>query len=275
MVEHFGAEPDLPTRIALVQATAALGGKPAGRFLASVVGVPRRGASDVLPALDLAAELHSPALLSLLPEAAALSREALDGAGAHHWVGRWMLGGADDDGERALQLAAVAASAAAERLEPVPALIGLLEDRDAEVRATAAHALRLITNVTYRTNWAEGDATARAKGLSRWKAAYNRTREASRAAWLVMGFRAEGYRVPTLQQKHLWELVRATTGGDHLSYNAQRLLVRLTDHDPESTSWSKNDACQHWLRWLKKRRKAYKLKKPPRKVVGACYSPAF
>jgi murein endopeptidase len=274
LVEGFDGERDLPTRIAMVQAVARLGGREAGRFLTTQVGVPRRGAGDVLPALDVAAQLHSPALLSLLPEAAALSREAIVGADLTSRMGRWFLGASDDDAARAVQLTAVAASAHAQRLEPIGALIGLLEDRDAGVRMTAAHALRMITNVTYRTDWAGGTHEAHAKGLMRWRAAYNRSRKASRAAWLVMGFRAEGYKVPTLQQKHLWELVRATTGGDHLSYNAQRLLVRLTDHAPESLNWSKNDACQHWLRWLKKRRKAYKLKKPPRKLVGACYSPA-
>jgi hypothetical protein len=132
----------------------------------------------------------------------------------------------------------------------------------------------MITNVTYRTDWLDGERAGREAGLARWRAAWRRSHQAPRAAWMVMGFRAEGYGVPAIQQKHLWELVRATAGADHLSYNAQRILPRLTDHQPPSASWSKNDACQHWLRWLKKRRRAFELDKPPGKTVAACYAPA-
>ena len=90
-----------------------------------------------------------------------------------------------------------------------------------------------------------------------------------------LSLRAEGYEVPSIDRRHLWELVRATTGGDHLSYNAQRLLERITKHQPPSLEWSKNDACQHWLSWLKKRRESFDLDAPPKKVTRACYSPAF
>ncbi|HHH27149.1 MAG TPA: HEAT repeat domain-containing protein [Polyangiaceae bacterium] len=271
LVERFGKESDLATRVALVSAVGELGGKDAGTFLADAVGLPERDPRRTLPAMGLAARLHSPALLTLLPQAAALSRQAV-GRG----IEGWLFEGAETSARHqdALQLAAIAAAARADRMEPIPRLIALLEDRDATLRELAAHTLRMVTNVTYRVDWTD-DELEREQGLGRWRSAWERTRQAPRGAWLVMGFRAEGYDVPSIQQKHLWELVRATTGGDHLSYNAQRLLARLTDHEPESASWSKNDACQHWLRWLKRRRRAFKLDKPPGKTVAACFAPAL
>ena len=237
--------------------------------------MPQRDPRRALPAMDLAAGLHSPALLTLLPEAASLSRDVL--TGGEGGIDGWLLDGsvASARADTVVQLAAIAAAGRADRMEPIPRLIALLEDRDPTVRELAAHTLRMVTNVTYRVDWTHGDPAERDKGLSRWRAAWNRTRLAPRGAWLVMGFVAEGYRVPSIQQKHLWELVRATTGEDHVSYNAQRLLARLTDHEPPSTTWSKNDACQHWLKWLKRRRSAFKLDKPPGKTVAACFAPAF
>lgn len=274
LVARFDRERDLSARLALVSAVGELGGEQAGAFLADAVGSPTRDPRRALPAMDLAATIHSPALLTLLPEAASLSRDALTD---HDTViARWLLEGSEASAQDAttLQLAAIAAAGRADRMEPIPRLIALLDDRDAAVRELAAHTLRMVTNVTYRVDWTNGETSDRERGLQRWRAAWERTRLAPRGAWLVMGFRAEGYDVPAIQQKHLWELVRATTGADHVSYNAQRLLTRLTDHEPPSTTWSKNDACQHWLKWLKRRRSAFALDKPPGKTVAACFAPA-
>ena len=90
----------------------------------------------------------------------------------------------------------------------------------------------------------------------------------------ITGFRAAGYQIPKLSQRHAWELVRASAGADHLSHNAQRVLMRLFDHHPPTATWRKGDACQYWLRWLKRRRKGYRLAKPPTKTVTACYRPS-
>jgi hypothetical protein len=101
---------------------------------------------------------------------------------------------------------------------------------------------------------------------------WQRSRGATRNAWLATGFDAAGYRVNRrLGQKQAWQLVAATGGYDHLSYNAQRVLMRLFDHHPPSLSWSKGDACRYWLKWLRARSATYGLGRPPAKTKRACH----
>jgi hypothetical protein len=64
--------------------------------------------------------------------------------------------------------------------------------------------------------------------------------------------------------------VRATSAADHLSFNAQRTLMRLFDHRPASLSWKKQDACLHWLRWMMARRHSYQLAAPTSDLARAC-----
>ena len=248
---RFRREDDEQVKVAIVHAVADLGGAAAGRFLHHAVGEPRPSTAQLWPALSAAASIRGPALLSLLPT-------LID----------------TTSGSRIVQLAAVAAAARAERLEPVPRLIALLDDRDPSMRHLSGHALRMATNLGYGVRWAEGDPTHLAKGRQRWTGAWHRSASAPRDAWLITGFRAAGYQIPKLSQRHAWELVRASAGADHLSHNAQRVLMRLFDHHPPTATWRKGDACQYWLRWLKRRRKGYRLAKPPTKTVTACYRPS-
>ncbi len=44
---------------------------------------------------------------------------------------------------------------------------------------------------------------------------------------------------------------------DHLSYNAQRVLMRVAKREPATLSWSKADADFYWRRWFERRRKRY------------------
>jgi hypothetical protein len=138
----------------------------------------------------------------------------------------------------------------------------------------AGHALRMITNVDYDVAWEREEEAYRPRleqGRQRYRAAWSKSLGAPRDSWLITGFTAAGYRIPVLRQKHTWEIVRATAGSDHLSYNAQRVLMRLFDEHPPSGSWAKRDACQWWLAWLKRRHKGLGLEKPPTDVVAACY----
>ena len=149
------------------------------------------------------------------------------------------------------------------------ALIALLEDRSAEIRGQAGRALRMITNLSYGVSWTSAPVADRDKGLARWRGAWNRSRGAPRDAWLLTGFKAAGYKVPRFTQKHSWELVRAVAGADHISNNAQDVLIRLLDHRPPRRSWSRGDACIYWHRWLKLRRERYRLDTPPAKTTRA------
>ncbi len=271
---RFAAEPELGVRIALLDAAAALPSRASGELLASAVGSPHLPPAPA-PPLAAADALRGPALLGLL------AQRASDIAPGPHsdswrtldeWFGGTLLRAARDAYTQ--QLAAIDAAAKAERLEPVQPLVAMLSDRDPIIRTRAAKALRLITNFAYGIDWADGSQLMQNKGRERWRAAYDRSRTAARSAWLVTGFRAAGYKVRSLHREAMWELVRAIVGGDHTSFNAQRTLMRITKHHPPTLTWSKNDACQYWLRWVRARRSRYKLKKPPRNTVNACYAPA-
>ncbi len=299
---RFGQERDALVRIAMVQAVGTLGGPTAGRFLSTAVGHPEPEPDRLLRAFGAVPTMVGPArlsLLRLLPDTAvALSHRLrtlgllddgsspelgrLGGLGA--LLSETLLGSAPTDQtrpdprrpdqRRLVQLAAIEAASKSRRLEPVPALIGLLEDRDATVRASVGRALRMITNLSYRVRWASASLEQRTKGLERWRAAWQRSRGAPRDAWLITGFKAAGYKVPRLSQKRTWELLRAVAGADHLSVNAQAVLVRLLNHRPPGATQSKNEACQYWLRWIRTRRKQYQLDKPPAKTTQACFRPA-
>ena len=275
LVAQYEREDEPTVAVALIQTIGELGGAGAGRFLADAVGAPRLDPERLLPTLQRASSVRGPALLTLLPDTAAVW---LDGnpEGRQPWL--WQIERAlspdaahGESEARLRQLAAIAASARAERLEPVAPLIELLRDGDAGVRASAAYALRAITNLDYGVSWDDAPAAERERGEQRWRAAYQRSKGAPRTSWLATGFLAAGYQVRQVSQKHMWEIVRAVAGSDHLSFNAQRLLVRLTDHHPPLEDWAKSDACQYWLRWIKARRAGFDLEKPPAKTVAACY----
>ncbi|MEM1034306.1 MAG: penicillin-insensitive murein endopeptidase [Myxococcota bacterium] len=265
LVARFDDEPSLEVQRAILGAVGALGGKGAGRFLAAAVGQPRPMPGDAwLPmvASTMGARAPDPVLRllpSLVPGALLASRN---------------LSAAGDTHQRALQRAALEAMVRAERLEPVAAAIEMLTDPDPELRQRAARALRHTTNLTYHVDWVAADRAALARGVARWRAALARSPTASRRDWLVTGFRGAGFDVPALRQRHAWALVRAVAGPEHLSFNAQRTLMRLFDHTPPSLDWDRGDACRYWRRWLGGRRQRYRLERPPAAVASACHRPS-
>jgi HEAT repeat protein/murein endopeptidase len=263
LVHRFEHETDVEAALAIIQAVGAIGGKTAGGFLASAVGRPSLDPRVRWSTLDAAATVRGPALFGLLPEAAIAASELARDHGL-------VLPGLERSEGLVLRLAAIEAASRSERLEPVEPLIELLTDRDPRVRVQAAEALRMITNLTYHVAWDAASAATRSAAVDRWRAAFSQTKKAPRRAWLALGFTAAGYRVPELRQKHAWELVRAVAGADHNSYNAQRALMELFDHHPPSLSWSKGEACRHWLRFIEGRRASYSLERPPDKVLRIC-----
>jgi len=144
-----------------------------------------------------------------------------------------------------------------ERTEPVEELVELLASADPAVRRAGARALRHLTNHRFGEDWGTGDAEKRRADIESWRDWIANHGDEPREAWLRKGFRAAGYEVDRLDGSHVWALCRAVEDRDHLSYNAQRTLMRIADRYPESLSWSKEDARVFWTRWFERRRSRY------------------
>ncbi len=266
LTKHFAREDSPAVRIAITQSIGQIGGRDAGRFLARAVGTPQQTAANVLTGVSAAIDLGGPTLLAILPQAVSLSRDSF----FTMWLGA--APGPSEHGARRLQaqLVAIEAAAKSERLEPMKRLIALLADPRPIVRDRAAYALRMLTNLSYFTKWKDGHEALLARGRRRWQMAYQASKGSPRRAWLATGFLAAGYKVPEINQRRTWELVRAIAGPERISYNAQRMLMRLLKHNPPSLEWSRGAACMHWFKWVRGRRKSFKLEKPPSKVFRAC-----
>ena len=253
---RYERETTATVRSAIVHAVASIGGPSAGTFFRDAI----------VMASPLSLRVTGPmfGLVAGLPGAAPL------GAGA--WLTLLLpelppLDGLVGDPQREVWLAAIDAAGSCERLEPVASLLPLLDLDDTEGRHHATAALARLVNRDFGGEGA-ADEVAReraARQMRAWVAAHVGE---PRARWLASGFSALGYRVPALQQRHLWELVRAASGPGHVSYNAQRVLARLTKRDAEILG--SQTACHDWLRWLSARRKELKLSPAPKRLLAAC-----
>jgi murein endopeptidase len=169
------------------------------------------------------------------------------------------------DRELSIRLAAVEASANLERPEPVPALVEALASPDPVLRARVARALGRLTNHRFGVAWARADLSQddREQGVEAWRGWLAEHGKRNREFWLARGFRQRGYEVRRIRIDEAWDIVPAIRDDDHLTYNAQRTLMRLTDHWPRSLNWSRGDACWHWTRWLGKNRRKFRLPEAP------------
>ena len=84
-----------------------------------------------------------------------------------------------------------------------------------------------------------------------WKAWWKRNGKRKRDAWLLDGFKQFGVKKLSLQ--YVWQLTYPVLEDDHLSYNAQRMLMRLAKSEAPSLEWSKTDANFYWRRWFERR----------------------
>ena len=137
----------------------------------------------------------------------------------------------------------------------VPDLISALSSALSAVRDAAAASLARITNhdeTTLSSSKSEGTLVERWK---RWLAAHRRWR---RAKWVLDGFRRAHYELDKKLRRSIPELIRAVGDKAHLSYNAQRLLMRVTNHHPRSLEWSRFDAQYYWNHWYTKRRRRFR-----------------
>jgi hypothetical protein len=155
-------------------------------------------------------------------------------------------------GPAVIQLSVAARAAAlmgtTDDARAVPLLLAALDGAAPDLQAAITGALeRLANRVTQSA--ALGDAAAE------WKAWYARHRGRPRDKWLIEGFNAAGFMVPRLDQGALRPLSRAVSGPSPVSYNAQRVLMRLTGHSPPSLVWPKEDAAYYWARYVARMRR--------------------
>lgn len=245
-LEHDGA-----VRVALLHAAAELGGAASGRLLAAALA---EGRAERVAVQTLASAFGAASMVPEFVGAQTISPSP--------FLATWLGAGALRRGDPAPITLHAAAAAAKEagRPEPALALVDLVDSPDAALAGTAREALARITN----------RSPARAADPAAWRALLAKLRQKPREAWVATGFREAGYRVPTLEKIHAWELVRALGGPPYVAWNAERTLRSLFAHAPKSAAWSPADRCDDWLRWLGKRRADLRLPKAPEATRAAC-----
>lgn len=150
-----------------------------------------------------------------------------------------------DDGSKAdLRVFVADVLSVAEDTRPVPALIELTASSDQDVRFRANRALKMLTNQ-------DPGARPKASLHKAWKAWWKSHGKKSRDAWLLAGFKRFG--VKKISLRYVWELTYPVLEDDHLSFNAQRTLMRLAKRDAPSLEWAKTDANFYWRRWFERR----------------------
>ena len=273
-------EPNVHVKLAILDAAARLGGEDAGDLLAKAVGLPKEEPSELSQAL---ASWRGPGMTAAVTLAPQLFDSPSTGSvrGALETLFTptlpedidWLDPIATDPKmRRAFQLAALDAAARSGRLEPAKKILGLFDSESPDVRFAADRALSFSTNLPRGLASVEHDASQARAAAQRWERLLGSNPGAEREAWLVAGFRASGFDIPELHPQYSWELVRATGGDDHISFNAQRVLMTIFRHHPPSLTWPKQDACDHWTRWVTNNRPQRRQPKAPREVVAACFN---
>ncbi len=165
------------------------------------------------------------------------------------------LGAAGELSTRAIVADALARQ---EVVDPVPYLIEAMAEAGGTTKRSIDQALRLLTNHALEE-----------PGPDQWKEWWEEFGEKSREEWLARGFRQAGFAVDEIGRSAVWELCRAIMGEPHLSFNAQRSLMRLSDHEPPSLRWPAYDASFHWRRWFERRQEELGLPPIPEELSTA------
>jgi hypothetical protein len=172
----------------------------------------------------------------------------------------------------ALRRVAVRAAARADRLEPVLPLLALATPSNPDLARDALTSLSFITNSPVKGELDSSEAIA-AAALS-LTSVTKAMGAAPRDAWLVRGFAARGFRVRALDPRNAWELLRATTDAQAISYNARRGLSRLLRERADPAFWGKGDACRHFHGALMSRRAELGVGAPNEAQRRACWTSA-
>jgi murein endopeptidase len=140
----------------------------------------------------------------------------------------------------------------------VPALIGLLSAPLPAHGERALRALRRLSNQSLDTP-------------AQWREWWAQSQGSDRDAWLLAGFTAADFEVGALDKKHVWKLVPALLGPDHIAHNAAACLERITAHQPRDRP--PVALCEHWVDWLDRRVRRLRLPRTPRGLRRSCSRP--
>lgn len=261
LAARFEREEEPTVQRDLIYAAEDLGGPHAGKMLAAII-------ADSMYETRLAGPMPKLVVASFRRPGGEEFELVAEGSEDEVAVnGPLFEGVAIDIAERELsvRLAAVEAAANSERPECVPALIEALGSDDPVIRGRSARALGRLTNHRFEVPWSRPDLSQddRERGVEAWRGWWAEHGKRGRDYWLARGFRQRGYDVRRIRADEVWDIVPAIKDDDHLSYNAQRSLMRLGDHWPRSLYWSRGDACWHWTRWYNKRRRDFRLPEAP------------
>lgn len=241
---RFPIEPEGRVRRRILEATVAIGGPPAGDLL-------RRSIDAVRTATG-----------AEVPEIRSLKLDLLDGGPF-----RTDLGGDD----AFLRTYPIRVAGRAQRMESVPALIGLLDSTDHWIRTTAYESLTLLTNVSLGDKWLDDDASgSHAKGRLAWEDLFRKLEQSPRDVWLAEGFRRAGYKVKAFDKTSVWELVRATANDGFIGFNARSALARIANEAEVPWTLPAAEACNYYLEYFTTRKKRFRLEAPPPSVRAAC-----
>lgn len=274
LARRFAAEHDVDVLLSVLAGAAGLGGPEAGRLLADAIAADAGPVAEPALGPTLATMLPSPT--EAAPAGAVLGLAGEPGRSTTAWITPapspftpWPE--AAPLGRLVLRDAAIALAADVDASEPAAPLAALLHDPDPDLRARAASALEGIAN-RRAFDFMDPHASPAdvAAGVARWDATIRGLARSPRDVWIATGFGASGYRVPSLDRKHAWELVRAVAGPRHTSRAARRWLARLEGGDA-GLDWSTGEACRHWIGWFEERRRSYRIDRAPDAVKRACW----
>ena len=148
--------------------------------------------------------------------------------------------------------------------KPVNQILPLLEADNILIRSQTAETLSHLTNRTDGFDWLnEVDPKLLEQWKNDWEKWYKKHRKESRNKWLIRGFKERGFTIKKLNRKAIPQLLWAILDRPHISYNAQKVLMKISGKKAKSLEWSAEDAAWYWSKYFIKRKKKYKLKKVP------------
>ena len=147
---------------------------------------------------------------------------------------------------------------------PVKKIISMLNSEKIIVRAQAAEALKYLTNRSDNFDWTdETDLKLLEQWKNDWEKWYKKHGRENRDRWLIRGFEDRGFKIKKLNRKAIVQLLRAISDRPYISYNAQKMLMKISGKKAKSQEWSAEDAAWYWSKYFIKHKKKYKLKKVP------------
>lgn len=241
---RYPIEPDPRVRRRLLEASVAIGGDVAGDMLRQSINAVRTATG------------------AAVPDIRSLRLDLLDGGPFRNDL-------TTDDAF--LRTFAVRLAGRAQRMESVPALIGLLDSTDHWLRTTAIESLSLLTNFSLGERWLDDAATeAHAKGRVAFEDLFRTLEQSPRDVWLAEGFRRAGYRVKAFDRTGVWELVRASANEGFIGANARAVLARIANEAEVPWTLGANEACNYYLDYFTARKKRFRLEGAPPSVRAAC-----